>query len=691
MGVLPSLREIEQSIESIARGDHFARPEETLSSLIDILTPADDISVTECAVKHRRLPNEEGGYRHWSAALTPYICGIQDAMDDPDVRMVAVVGPARTGKTVAPENWLLKRAKYGPLESMLWYLPSDTDRDEYWDKTALWFLEGHPDIAAKLSADKRQFKKGFVRIDNATLSWLPANTRTTRGRQAPIIIGDEIDVYQKALRTNFVDQIRRRQRAYGTRAKAYVCSHPDLGESGGIYPAYLESTCGRWYWACPSCGDYSSPNPGAKWKMALQYDRIDVYDEVAILDEIERTAHLLCPHCGTLIENAHKAEMLLTGKWVFDGQDIDLAGDVTGAKIKSDTEGFWIHGVMSPFITWGKLARLYMAAVLRFEKDRDYSRLRESVAKDLGEVPEGGDARNRPVDADELRERLEDPDHRLGIVPAWARFIVGTVDPGGKKFDIQVTAFGDDEEFALVDRYTVTQLDGRTNVEPPLRIDDWMVVYHQLIKKTYPIEGRDDVVMQCAAVGMDSHGTPGTTWKAREFARRMRRRGINGRRLWLFKGASTRKAQLMSRGPEINVDEDGNAVRPPVREFSLNTMLIKDQLHTLMQVDKPGPGYFHMPVDAEERCYRELTAERLVGDKWERRGDNETWDLTVYAIALRDALRPDKHRDWSKPPAWARWLPIVQGHDDEGEPAPVVRSSQEAWAAKKKKLLERMR
>jgi phage terminase large subunit GpA-like protein len=90
-----------------------------------------------------------------------------------------------------------------------------------------------------------------------------------------------------------------------------------------------------------------------------------------MLDHVEATAGMKCPHCGKKAAEVHKQAMLLAGKWVHEGETIDADGNVTGEPRSRRVLGFWIHGTMSPWVPWSDLARRYVAALLLLRADEE--------------------------------------------------------------------------------------------------------------------------------------------------------------------------------------------------------------------------------------------------------------------------------------------------------------------------------
>ncbi len=702
------LRELEADLARLGRDGFCADPREIAREALQLLTPPERISTTESASRYRLLPNAEGGARLWSATKTPYINGIQDALDDPLVPTVAVPGAARTGKTLAPENHLHKRMMFGPMTDVLWYLPGGL-LDDYIDTTVAPMFDLHPPIAAKLGKGKSDNKRALRKVAGRFIRYLAGNLSNFRGKQAPLIVVDEIDGLPKRLRNSIRSQIAIRGRAYGSLAKSYLCSHPDTGWEDGIAAIWLESTRGLWFWQCPFCGFYSSPCPTADWRMKLTYERPRGVSTDEALEIAERTAGMLCPHCGETIENDHKEAMSASGVWVHEGQTIALDGTVTGTVTPNDTWGFWIHGTMSPFVTWGKLAREFRGAEVSFERTGKTDRLKEITAKSGGEVYEGPSGKR--TDAKMLRARMagdgepSDADlaaagrYRLGTVPPWVRYITATVDTGGNKFDIAFIGWGADAESCLIQRETRVALADGTKLQPPLRQEHWNVLKTDVLLRRFPIQGRPGWHLPVAIMLFDVNGAPGTTDKGREFARRMQgdpAAGANGYRVRPIMGTNKAdKKTTDKRRPEVGAprpvtkDAQGKVIEPTVYEWDLGVHRLKKTVSERMAIDAPGAGFMHLPWGGDPRWADEMTNERLVDDEFVRSGPNETFDLWVYAEAARLMLKPDRAEiDWSRPPEWARPVEI-KAPSTTAAPAPPPDPDRER-AARRARLLDRM-
>ncbi len=694
-------RELEADFEQLARDGFCADPAEIARDGLGLLTPPERISVTDCAAKHRLIPNSQGGARLWSATLMPYINEIQNGVEAEDRKSTAVVGPARSGKTMGAENVLFKRMKFGPVTDVLWYVPPALV-DDYIDTTVTPLFDLHPDVAAKVGRGKSDNKRNLKRFAGKFLLWLAAQQAKFVGKQAPLIVVDEIDILPKKLRSNIRQQISFRQRAFGVAGRSYLCSHPDAGYVDGIAAIWLESTRGMWFWPCPHCSQWSSPCPKADWRMRLTFERPKGMAEAETLDHVRDKAGMLCPHCGSVIGNDSKVAMNAAGKWVHDGQTIALDGTVTGQIRPNDTFGYWIHGTMSPLVSWGQLARDLVSAQLYFERTGKSDRLKEETCKAMGEVYEG--PTGRKVDAKRLRERMDagqalapdDPRHKVGEVPPWVRFITAAVDVGGNKFDTAFWGWGADRECALIQRETLTAALSGEKLQPPLVQAHWDMLKARVLGIKFPIKGRPGWYLGVALMTYDTNGAPGTTDQAKEFARRMMldpASGQNGYRVRPIRGAQRKTAPEIGVPREVNRDAAGRPIEPSIYVTDLGVFELKKTISERLGVDAPGPGYIHLPVGGDPAWADELTNETMVDNEFVRNGPNETFDLLVYGEAARQMLKPDRAEiDWdSRPPPWARPEKLAAMPDTNtiAVPAPPL-TPEKARAEKREKLLKRI-
>ena len=648
------------------------------AELSDRALPAEQISTTDCAAKYRLLSNPEGGgTRRWLLNRTPYMRGIQDAMDDPRCRMVIVAGPERSGKSVGGENYKFKMLRHGPVVDTIVYLPPGDSPERYADKEFRDFFDLHPEIRSKLGKTASDNAKRSKRVSGKLVRVMAMADRALRQLEAPLIIATEIDSLPRAVATKVIQEIRGRQKSFGNAAKAYIESHPDLGEGTGISAGWKEGSRSVLYWTCIHCEKVSTAHHLAPKTMraVMVYDRDDRLEDAERKLNAMQTARLKCPHCDDLIDDDQRYEMIDNSFWVDGETAVNENGSGNSAGPFNPVQSFWLHGlnVKRPL---GDLAAEHLKASVHFESRRDHTLLKRYHVKSLGEPYDGAAVRKAASIRQAAEKQQESFSFERGTFPDGFKFIVAAVDQGGRKFDVAWYAWDLEGRSALLDRLTITDRVGpngeRREIRPAENIDDWMQLQQIVIERKFPLTSDPEMLMPVALVAIDTGGSgkrdkgempEGATYKAREFARRMYRAGKHwGDKRYqivkLFKGFASKEDAIILGSRDINIDENRKPVTPSVKEFNVNVNRTKAVSLSRLAIDDGGPGQCYFATGLPNSVYDELAAEKFVNGTWERHGANETWDLFGYCEALRTLLDPDNERyNWNKhTPVWA--LPV---------------------------------
>lgn len=672
MEALLSPARLAREVEALSAGAFLQNPIALISEGLSLLRPPEQISTVECAEQYRYIRTPKGdGRRLWSRELTPYNVGIMDACDDPRVQEIVVPKPGRSGGTVAFECYAFKLMRFGPMVDIGWYLKSDSEVKAYADKGFAELFDLHPEIRAKFGPRRSDDTATHKLVDGRTFDLLEANPTKFTNRQFGFMMGDEIDTYQPRICASFLDQTRIRGRALGSNRKVGMASHPDRGWVTGIAAAWVETSRGIWVMPCAECGHWGSPWPTKYWpdvpRYKLSYEKAEPgADKDVRMDLAKRTAGMACPHCGVMLDDSQRHAMIDLGDWMHRGQSLDAALGICGEREDNPSMGFWVHGLMSKMITHAELARDIESAVAHYEATRKIDRLREVTAKVFGEVFEGV-AGAGALDSAVLQKRRGAADNRgegfeIGSVPPGVLFVTQSVDPGHNRFDIGTWGWDLEGRSWLLDRVTVRQRlwpDGQMrDIRPAERIEDWYVL-EPYISRRLPLQMESDVAIPVALTVIDA-GDGNVTWKAYEFCRRMSsRKWGEFTAVKVIKGAASAKApEFTPGGTPISKDQDGKAVQPAIRLYSLGVHRLKELALERLGVDDGGPGQCYIANGIARRHIDEFFGERLIGGTWERHGDNESLDLFAYAEAARLMLQPDrKDIKWAMParrPAWAR-------------------------------------
>jgi phage terminase large subunit GpA-like protein len=660
---------------------------------LDNLLPAQSISTTQYATMKRVFRGPTGKPVRWSLKKTPYAGGVQDALDMPGVRQVALQASARFMKTVAGENKVMKHWTFGPSYNVIWYMQTKDDLADYVDERFDWMLENHPEVAEKIDPNDSRNGRFRKQIGESLLLMRPATLRTTRGKAAPIIIVDEMDAYDKRVRNAIRGLIRNRQREFGANAIAYFCSHPDAGLDG-VAGIIVDGLKHLWWWQCPKCLKSSSPCQGAEhrmqWNVPVLLGKAEDLEHEALLDMIEKEARLICPHCRAGIEEKMRLPMSNAGSWLQPHQKLNQDGTITGKPRVAEIMGFVGHGFMSPFVNLGKLAREWAAAWLKANGGGDDIALREETVKSLGELYGGADAGTHIDDWKVVQTRLTRA-YNMKTVPPGVLFLTAFVDVQGDRYEVRVIGWDLMSRSWLIDAYPVKQWPGFDNIDPTNRIRDWDIIEDAVLNQVYPLASTMDFVdgryvvtektlyLPIAKTLLNAAGAAGevtnVTWNARiwmanlidpDRPQRLAEQGLAPRpaveiwRVQLYIGSASATSGLYGKPRPVIWDDQAKKldIEVEVLERAINVFELKKLIARRMKIDLPAaPGSMNLPHGLPPRYVRELVAEKLVNDVWVRSGANETWDGWVACEAARALLQPDREGLWVQLPEWAEPRP----------------------------------
>lgn len=671
---LLSPRSLSREIDALGAGQFLADPIELVREALGLLQPPERISTVECAERNRLLPGSEDGavvrYDRWR---TPYNVGPMNSLDDPKCKLLVMVKPSRSGGTTVAENYLFKMMMLGPMGHVSWVLNSDEAVTDYCRTVVkpMFELNGALGEVTGKSTDTYREIRGYP------VEWLSAKDSTFRNRQPIFMVSDETDAWSKRFAATPKVQIDARQKMLGHRRKGAIMSHPDLGWNSGVAACFEDSSRGIYIMRCAECLGYASAYATRFWdnvpEFKLHWTRSDSAGTDARLDLAERSAAMLCPHCGALLTDEQRRQMVddalsenqngLAG-WMHRGQNLDALQGIIGEMEDRETHAFWVHGLMLKTVTLASLAREYEAALIRYERTRDPSQLKEFMAKALGEVFEGA-ASTGGVSARALKARVEDAGYDRGVVPDDVRFITAAVDTGGRKFDVAWIGWDLEARSWLLDRITIRQRlhdDGEwRDIHTGGNLDDWLLLLTKVADRRFPLARDPDLLMPTAVTVVDS-GDGNVTEKARAFARMADRRGYkwaNWSKVKLIKGVAGKRPILPDAPRKIDKDELGKPVEPVITEYSLGVDQLKSLVLERLAIDDGSPGQCAFPRELEGRYIDEFFGESLIDGKWRRSGPNEMLDLYGYAEAGRLMLKPDRpDLDWTGRkkalPIWAK-------------------------------------
>lgn len=643
--------------------------------------------VADAVAQYMRVPMGAGNSVPWDPLVAPYVIEPMNCLASREYDAVIFVGPARTGKTIGLiDGWVIYNVICDPADMLIIQMTEEKAREHSKKRLARTFRVS-PEVVSRLSPNKNDnnvYDRTFLAGNYLKIGWPSVNIMSSSDYKCVALTdydrfpedidgeGDAFSLASKRTTTFMSSGMTLVESSPGRDVKDVKwrrTSPHEAPPTTGILSLYNRGDRRRWYWPCPHCGEYFQPCG----------DVVAGFRDIADPVLASEAAYIQCPSCSGRIMPEQKRELNGRGVWLRDGESINADGSRYGDPRRSRIASFWMEGPAAAYQTLSQLVYKLLTAEQEYETTGSEETLKTVINTDWG-LPYLPRASMEQRKSELLEQRAEPVLSRS--VPDGVNFLVATVDVQAgrhRRFVVQVTGYGSRGERWIIDRYNITQSlrgdsDGESQrIDPASYPEDWDVLLTDVFHKSWPLASDPSQQMRLMAMAVDSGGEDGVTDNAYKFWRRCRRDGL-GKRIYLFKGDSIRRAKLISRTFPDNTGRTGRRAQAAgdVPLWLLQTDALKDRVNNALWRDSPGPGYVHFPDWLGSWFYDELTYEERSSDgKWSKpgRGANEAFDLMVYAEALVILHGYEKIR-WPDAPEWASretWLECVP---DSTEPSP---------------------
>ena len=644
--------------------------------------------VADAVAQYMRVPMGAGNSVPWDPLVAPYVIEPMNCLASREYDAVIFVGPARTGKTIGLiDGWVIYNVICDPADMLIIQMTEEKAREHSKKRLARTFRVS-PEVVSRLSPNKNDnnvYDRTFLAGNYLKIGWPSVNIMSSSDYKCVALTdydrfpedidgeGDAFSLASKRTTTFMSSGMTLVESSPGRDVKDVKwrrTSPHEAPPTTGILSLYNRGDRRRWYWPCPHCGEYFQPCG----------DVVAGFRDIADPVLASEAAYIQCPSCSGRIMPEQKRELNGRGVWLRDGESINADGSRYGDPRRSRIASFWMEGPAAAYQTLSQLVYKLLTAEQEYETTGSEETLKTVINTDWG-LPYLPRASMEQRKSELLEQRAEPVLSRS--VPDGVNFLVATVDVQAgrhRRFVVQVTGYGSRGERWIIDRYNITQSlrgdsDGESQrIDPASYPEDWDVLLTDVFHKSWPLASDPSQQMRLMAMAVDSGGEDGVTDNAYKFWRRCRRDGL-GKRIYLFKGDSIRRAKLISRTFPDNTGRTGRRAQAAgdVPLWLLQTDALKDRVNNALWRDSPGPGYVHFPDWLGSWFYDELTYEERSSDgKWSKpgRGANEAFDLMVYAEALVILHGYEKIR-WPDAPEWASretWLECVP---DSTEPSPT--------------------
>lgn len=650
------------------------------------------MQVADAVAQYMRVPMGAGNSVPWDPLVAPYVIEPMNCLASREYDAVIFVGPARTGKTIGLiDGWVIYNVICDPADMLIIQMTEEKAREHSKKRLARTFRVS-PEVVSRLSPNKNDnnvYDRTFLAGNYLKIGWPSVNIMSSSDYKCVALTdydrfpedidgeGDAFSLASKRTTTFMSSGMTLVESSPGRDVKDVKwrrTSPHEAPPTTGILSLYNRGDRRRWYWPCPHCGEYFQPCG----------DVVAGFRDIADPVLASEAAYIQCPSCSGRIMPEQKRELNGRGVWLRDGESINADGSRYGDPRRSRIASFWMEGPAAAYQTLSQLVYKLLTAEQEYETTGSEETLKTVINTDWG-LPYLPRASMEQRKSELLEQRAEPVPSRS--VPDGVNFLVATVDVQAgrhRRFVIQVTGYGSRGERWIIDRYNITQSlrgdsDGESQrIDPASYPEDWDVLLTDVFHKSWPLASDPSQQMRLMAMAVDSGGEDGVTDNAYKFWRRCRRDGL-GKRIYLFKGDSIRRAKLISRTFPDNTGRTGRRAQAAgdVPLWLLQTDALKDRVNNALWRDSPGPGYVHFPDWLGSWFYDELTYEERSSDgKWSKpgRGANEAFDLMVYAEALVILHGYEKIR-WPDAPEWASretWLECVpDSTEPSSSPEPV--------------------
>jgi len=305
-------------------------------------------SAAAWADAERVEPPESPRPGRWHTGYTPYFVPILEAAGDPRTRQITAVTASQLGKTASLMSLLGHRFGDGPRVPSLFVLPTQQMAGSMSAERVARLLRDCPaldEIHAKGKSNSK-FEKWIGGVP-LRFAWA-GSAATLAAHPCGLVLIDELDRMSRDVdgEGDPVTLAKARTKNY-PQPLVVVTSSPTIEDASPIQALFDQGSGEMFEWACPDCTEYHRPlTKHLRWPAD------------ATADQAEAEALYGCPHCGALISEAARLEMIAAGRFAPYRRTADGDYEPSGAPIADYRHrSFWISGFASPWVSFATMAR----------------------------------------------------------------------------------------------------------------------------------------------------------------------------------------------------------------------------------------------------------------------------------------------------------------------------------------------
>lgn len=594
------------------------------------------MATVDWASEELYLPSEAADIAGlYDITYTPYLAGIFEALDDPDIPEIVVQKAAQVGWTFGLIAYLGRLIDTAACAIVIMFAKAG-DAKQFNDEKLVPTIEASPRLRAKIDTSKsrssgnrsefKRFPGGFIKLVGSN------STGNVKSTPADVVIVEEPD----DANLNVNDQgdaitllwERTKRKRHGKRIMGGTPSVKGLSR----VESHIERSDKRMFYVpCHECGEeHVLAWESVSWLESKQ-EQHPVFGHA-----LPETAVYACPHCGVVWDDYQRKENIGKGRWIATAKYHGVAGFLELNELYACLPGATLADLVRDFLTAEHEASMGNENARIVFQNSKLGRPYEFKT----DLPDIEVLQAKALDYPELS------------VPRGGLVLTAGVDVQHDRFAIIIRAWGREEESWLV--YWGEIYGNVTDRTDPV----WDELESFLFA---PIKHETGAWLRVKSVSMDSSDGQ-TSDNVYWWIRKMIDKGH--KQLKAIKGEShniEREVYTKAKAP-VDPDSVTESKKTKASKFKLSIYFVgtnkaKDLISTRMAYKGTGAARFHyyesVSVDYFEQLTNEVKAphrtlrNRLV---WQKKAGkrNEALDCEVYALHSARCLA--LHR--LKPSAW---------------------------------------
>jgi len=596
----------------------------------DKFKPPVDIPTLDWLRDEFVLPPESGDLAgSYNPDYVPYLWGIFAALDDPKIKLIAMMKAAQIGWTFGLVGFLGKRIQRLPGTIMMLF-PKEGDAKAFSEEKLSPSIRSTPALSGLIdtrtrvngnTAFQKRFPGGFIKMVGSN------STGNVKSTPAQLVIAEEPDDTSDniASQGDALRLVRERLKRQSS-GKMILGGTPSVKGASRVEEFVEMSNQMVLPITCQDCEEQHVLD----WANVSWIDRTDNVEHVVFGKADPDTAVYSCPNCGSIWDDwQRKKNVFDTIKKAYDDGEkfcgwqatAQTSGGIVGFKELNELY------VCIPGTSLADVARDYLEALHEQDKG-DQSGMIVFENSKLGRPYE---FKTDAPEADDLAERAED--YKVLTVPHGGLVLTAGVDVQHDRLAITIWAHGRDEEMWLVYWDEIPAKVTCIDIKDPV----WEALDDLLFQSFKHQAGFE---MKMSAISVDS--SDGATSDAvYTYVRKRQKRGVMA-----VKGSSndygTREIYMLPK--KIDHKSATKSSKYGLRIYMVGTYKAKELLiggKGRVTLKGRGAGRMHWPKDIRADFYEQLMSEVLAPHRTMKRKfqwhvksgvRNEAVDCTVMAL-----------------------------------------------------------